>query len=83
MPLEHHPLSREFPEYQQQLRKLHASDGQFVQLALHYETLDKRIYAVEHGREALDNLALQALKSERVLLKDQIATRLRQTGNGA
>jgi len=82
MPLEHHPLTREFPEYQQALRELHASDGQFAQMALHYETLDKRIYAVEDGREALDDLALQALKNERVQLKDQIAERLRKANGG-
>lgn len=78
MPLEHHPLSREFPQDLEKMRDLHSRDPQFAGLALHYETLDKRIYAVENGREALDDLALQALKSERVQLKDQIAERLRQ-----
>ena len=82
MPLEHHPLSREFPEYRQQLQALHANDAQFVQLAQHYESLDKRIYEVEDGRQAMDDLALQALKNERVALKDQIAERLRKA-NGA
>ncbi|MNF90918.1 hypothetical protein D3C84_735040 [compost metagenome] len=82
MPLEHHPLSREFPEYRQQFQALHASDAQFAQMAQNYESLDKRIYEAEDGRQAVDNLALQALKSERVLLKDQIAERLRKA-NGA
>ena len=82
MPLEHHPLNREFPQHREQLRELHARDPQFAQLAQHYEALDKRIYAAEDGRESLDDLALQALKSERVQLKDQIAERLRQAGNG-
>jgi uncharacterized protein YdcH (DUF465 family) len=75
MPLEHHPLTREFPEYRQQLQ---AKDAQFAQLAQHYESLDKRIYEVEDGRQALDDLALHALKNERVQLKDQIAARLRK-----
>ena len=78
MPLEHHPLSREFPEYRPQLQALHAQDAHFAQLAQHYEDLDKRIYEVEDGRQALDDLALQALKNERVVLKDQIAERLRK-----
>jgi uncharacterized protein YdcH (DUF465 family) len=77
MPLEHHPLAREFPEYRQQLQALHATDAHFAQLAQHYETLDKRIYEVEDGRQAMD-----ALKNERVQLKDQIAARLRKA-NGA
>ncbi|MGL4317376.1 MAG: YdcH family protein [Pseudomonas sp.] len=82
MPLEHHPLSHEFPEYRQQLQALHASDAKFAQMARNYEALDKRIYEAEDGRQAVDDLALQALKSERVTLKDQIAERLRKA-NGA
>ena len=78
MPLEHHPLSREFPEYLQQLRALHASDAHFARQAEAYEALDKRIYEVEDGRQAMDDLALQVLKNERVALKDQIAERLRK-----
>lgn len=79
MPLEHHPLVREFPEYRQQLQALHAQDAHFAKLAQQYESLDKRIYEVEDGREALDDLALHALKNERVQLKDQIAERLRKS----
>mgnify|MGYP003463077711 FL=1 len=78
MPLEHHPLNHEFPEYRQQLKALHASDAHFAHMAQHYESLDKRIYEVEDGRERLDDLALQALKNERVSLKDPIAERLRK-----
>jgi uncharacterized protein YdcH (DUF465 family) len=83
MPLEHHPLSREFPEYRQQLLTLHAQDAHFAQLAQQYEVLDKRIYEVEDGRQALDDQALHALKNERVQLKDQIAARLRKANGGA
>ncbi|MBC9252280.1 GTP-binding protein [Pseudomonas alcaligenes] len=78
MPLEHHPLSREFPEYRQQLQTLHAEDAHFARLAQQYESLDKRIYEVEDGRESLNDLALHALKNERVALKDQIAECLRK-----
>lgn len=82
MPLEHHPLAREFPEYRQQLQTLYAQDAHFSRLAQQYESLDKRIYEVEDGREALDDLALQALKNERVQLKDRIAERLRKADGG-
>lgn len=78
MPLEHHPLTREFPESREHLQTLYASDPHFAQLAHTYESLDKRIYEVEDGRQAMDDQALHALKSERVALKDQIATRLKQ-----
>ncbi len=82
MPHARHPLHREFPEHQEQLRALLASDSHFGQLAERYEALDKRIYAVEDGREPLDDVALQTLKNQRVTLTEQIAERLRQAASG-
>ncbi len=85
MPHARHPLRRaEFPEHQEQLRALLASDrAHFGQLAERYEALDKRIYAVEDGREPLDGAALQTLKNQRVTLAEQIAERLRQAAPAA
>jgi uncharacterized protein YdcH (DUF465 family) len=76
MPLEHHPLSREFPEFQAQLRRLMSSDGHFVRLAEEYDGLDKRIYEVESGRVAMDEFLLLGLKMQRETLKDELATYL-------
>lgn len=76
MPLEHHPLSREFPEFQAQLRRLMSNDGHFVRLAEEYEGLDKRVYEVESGRVAMDEFLLLGLKMQRVALKDELATYL-------
>lgn len=73
MPLEHHPLVREFPEQRAKIARLIEENGTFTRLAGSYEALDKRIYAVEDGREALDDLALNKLKLQRVTLKDEIA----------
>ncbi|MGE8294266.1 MAG: YdcH family protein [Pseudomonas sp.] len=73
MPLEHHPLIREFPQQAEVLRKLMQSDPNFSRLAGEYDVLDKRIYAIEDGREAVDDLILQGLKLQRVGLKDEIA----------
>lgn len=73
MPLEHHPLSREFPQHGDALRQLMQSDARFSRLAGEYEALDKRIYEIEDGREAADDLILQGLKLQRVGLKDEIA----------
>lgn len=78
MPLEHHPLNREFPDSREQLQALCASDAHFARLAQSYEALDKQIYEIEDGRQAADDQALHALKNERVALKDQIAARLRE-----
>lgn len=73
MPLEHHPLTREFPQQREVMRKLMQSDPHFPRLASEYEALDKRIYEIEDGREATDDLTLQGLKLQRVGLKDEIA----------
>ena len=49
-------------------------------MAEEYSELDKRIYEVEDGRVAMDEMRLQGLKMQRVTLKDEIATLL---SNGA
>tara|TARA_R110000868_G_scaffold21144_1_gene88183 strand:+ start:4140 stop:4382 length:243 start_codon:yes stop_codon:yes gene_type:complete len=78
MPLEHHPLHREFPEFKAQLLALMSSDGHFVRLAEEYEQLDKRIYEVESGRVAMDEVLLLGLKMQRVSLKDELAVYLQK-----
>lgn len=78
MPLQHHPLNREFPEFQAQLRSLLSGDGHFARLAEEYEALDKRIYEVESGRVAIDEVLLLGLKMQRVNLKDELAGYLRK-----
>ncbi|MBU0809463.1 MULTISPECIES: YdcH family protein [Pseudomonas] len=76
MPLEHHPLNREFSEFKTQLHALLSSDGHFVRLANEYEELDKRIYEVESGRVAMDEVLLLGLKMQRVSLKDELSAYL-------
>jgi len=74
MPLQHHPLHREFPQLKTQLQALLSSDGHFARLAEEYEELDKRIYEAESGRVALDDMLLLGLKMQRVSLKDELAS---------
>ncbi|MBT8769036.1 YdcH family protein [Metapseudomonas boanensis] len=73
MPLEHHPLNREFPDFQDSMRTLLQKDAHFARLAGEYQQLDSRIYEVEDGNQALDDTALNGLKMQRVALKDEIA----------
>ena len=79
MPLEHHPLHREFPEFKTQLQALLSADGHFGRLAEEYAELDKRIYEVESGRVAMDEMLLLGLKMQRVSLKDELAALLSGT----
>ncbi|QLF94046.1 YdcH family protein [Pseudomonas sp. ABC1] len=78
MHVEHHPLTKDFPERRELLSELRQSDAHFAQQAQQYEELDKRICRIEDGIELLDDGALQALKNERVALKDDIARQLKR-----
>ncbi len=77
MHIEHHPLVHDFPELRAELHALRQADPAFARLADEYEALDKRICRVEDGVEVLADDALNALKHQRVELKDQIASRLK------
>lgn len=79
MPLEHHPLAREFPEQRAKMARLIEENAHFTRLAGTYEELDRKIYDVEDGREAMDDLALNSLKLQRVTLKDEIAELLQRS----
>ncbi|NQD95487.1 YdcH family protein [Pseudomonas sp. CrR25] len=81
MPLQYHPLSRDFPQFETQMRALLQADGHFARLAREYEELDKRIYEVEDGRVAMDEMELLGLKMQRVSLKDEVAALLRNGVN--
>ncbi|MCQ4295599.1 DUF465 domain-containing protein [Pseudomonas stutzeri] len=78
MHVEHHPLIKDFPEKREQLQKLRQEDPGFARKAEEYEALDKRICRVEDGVETLDDSALNALKQERVTMKDDIARDLKR-----
>lgn len=79
MPLEHHPLSREFPDQKALMNRLHGNDTNFTRLAASYEELDRKIYDIEDGRQPMDDLSLNSLKLQRVTLKDEIADLLKRS----
>ncbi len=83
MHVEHHPLVKDFPEKLEQLHKLRQEDPAFALKAEQYEALDKQICRVEDGVETLDDAALNALKLERVTLKDDIARDLKRASGGS
>ncbi|MBU3055573.1 YdcH family protein [Pseudomonas indica] len=83
MHVEHHPLIKDFPELREQLHSLRETDSHFAQQADEYEALDKRICRIEEGTETLDDAGLSALKQQRVLLKDELARKLKKKAGGA
>lgn len=78
MHVDHHPLIQDFPELREQLHELRQSDKHFARLADLYEELDKRICRVEDAVELLDDDNLNALKQQRVTLKDELARLLQK-----
>ncbi len=79
MPLTHHPLVKEFPEYHDRIHELKMSDGHFQRLMNDYEELDKEIFRAESDEEPTDDAHLKELGVRRVHLKDQIYALLQQT----
>lgn len=80
MPLEHHPLITEFPEYREAIHVLKSENAHFQNLMDSYEEVDKEIIRMEEGIETPEDTVLTELKKKRLDLKDQIATMLRASG---
>ncbi|MDO6460803.1 DUF465 domain-containing protein [Granulosicoccaceae sp. 1_MG-2023] len=72
MPLTHHPLVKEFPEHKDLIHARKVEDQHFAQLMDKYEELDKSVYRIESGEEPTGDERLDALKVERVALKDEL-----------
>ncbi|WP_275547225.1 MULTISPECIES: YdcH family protein [unclassified Pseudomonas] len=78
MHVDHHPLVHDFSEDREALQRLRQEDALFARQAEEYEALDKRICRIEDGIELLDDVSLQALKLNRVALKDELARQLKR-----
>ncbi len=78
MHVDHHPLTKDFPELQQALHELRQSDAHFARQASEYEALDKRICRIEDAVETASDQDLSTLKLQRVALKDALGRRLKQ-----
>lgn len=79
MQVEHHPLIVEFPEFKNQIHALKSSDAHFSKLFDAYGDADKAINRAENGLENLSDAALEDLKKERVMLKDDVYALLKAT----
>ncbi len=77
MPITHHPLIEEFPEYKDTLHKLKLENAHFRRLAHEYEGIDKSIFRAEQGIEIVNDEYLESIKKERLHLKDLIYSMLR------
>ena len=83
MHVEQQSLAKAFPQKLEQLQKLRLEDPAFGLKADQYEALDQQICNAEEGVETLDDAALNALKLERVALKDDITRDLKRASGGS
>ena len=72
MPLTHHPLVKEFPQYREQIHQLKMKNNRFHKLMGKYEDLDKQVFRIEDGSHPTSDEYVEQLKKERLLLKDQL-----------
>lgn len=72
MPLTHHPLVQEFPEYKDRVHALKTSNNFFHHLMERYESIDKQIYRIESGEEPTSDDYVNRLGKERLQLKDEL-----------
>jgi len=80
MPLEHHPLVKEFPLLHNAIHELKTHDAHFRNLFDEYEVLDKKIYRIESEAEPGSDQYTEELKLRRVQLKDELYAMLKNGG---
>ena len=71
-----HELAEEFPADTALIHDLKVSDTAFRTLADRYHEVNRAIHRAETNIEPTDQFHEEALRKERLLLKDQIAARL-------
>lgn len=77
MYVEHHDLAKEFPEFKEEIHQLKLQDAHFVKLFGEYQAVDKEVCRLEGEGVPVVDEAFEALKKQRLQLKDQLYTMLK------
>ncbi|MDP6923765.1 MAG: DUF465 domain-containing protein [Candidatus Scalindua sp.] len=72
MPLSHHPLVKEFPEYKEQIHNLKMTNNHFSKLMKEYEEVDKHVFRIESDEEPTGDEYIRDLKKQRLKIKDEL-----------
>lgn len=72
MPLTHHPLVKQFPEYKEKIHELKMSNNHFAGLMKKYEDIDKHVFRIESDEEPTGDEYLRGLKKQRLQLTDEL-----------
>lgn len=76
--IQKHQLVQEFPEFETKINDLKVDDAHFKKLFDAYDELDHEIYRIETDSEPASDETLNHLRIERVKLKDEIYSFLKQ-----
>ena len=77
---EDHSLVHEFPDYEERIASLVASDEEFAADTKHYNALDKEIRQLELDGAPISDEAMHQKKHDRAVLKDSLYQRLMEAG---
>ena len=72
MSLENHSLANEFPEMRERIHQMKTTDNHFARLFEEYDTVTHAVHRIESGAEAAADAHLEALKKQRLKLKDTL-----------
>lgn len=72
-----------FPEYRDLISRLRTEDAHFAKLFDRHNALDHEIRNMETGVKPADPFAVEALKKEKLLLKDKLYVVLRKAAQAA
>ncbi len=78
MTVPHHALIDEFPEYRERINQLIAENGHFARLRESYDRLTTEIESLEDEHMPISDDELKKLRQERLRLKDELYTLLRE-----
>lgn len=77
MTIERHSLAKELPEFKDKIHELKMQDRHFARLFDDYHDIDHAVIRIEDGVENSSDEYLESLKKQRLQLKDQLYSILR------
>lgn len=76
MPVEHHDLVRELPEYRDKIHEMKMENGHFSRLFDEYHDVDREVRRIEQEIETPSDEYTEELKKKRLFIKDQLFSML-------
>lgn len=67
-----HELAEEFPEFVEKMHDLKSANAHFAKLADEYHEINRAVHRAETNVEPTDDFNMDAMRKQRVALKDEI-----------